>query len=86
MDELINRLSRYSKQCLAERLDEDFAEAVEEAKKQLVKLTCFNAMHQEGVAMMAAELKAAKNELCLHCGRYKKAYLGQCDGCRWRKI
>ena len=64
MEELITRLSRYSKQCLAERLDEDFAEAVEEAKQTI---------------------KAARNELCLHCGRYKKAYMGQCDGCRWQE-
>lgn len=26
-----------------------------------------------------------KNELCLHCGRYKKAHLGECDGCVWRE-
>lgn len=64
MEELINRLSRYSEKCLSDKLDEDFAKAVEEAKHQL---------------------KAARNELCLHCGRYKKAYLGTCDGCRWRE-
>lgn len=31
MEELIERLQRYSKQCLAERLDYDFAEAVIDA-------------------------------------------------------
>lgn len=31
MEELIERLQRYSKQCLAERLDYDFAEAVVDA-------------------------------------------------------
>ena len=31
MEELINRLSRYSPQCIAERLDYDFAEAVVDA-------------------------------------------------------
>ena len=35
MEELINRLSRYSKQCLAERLDPDFADAVKQAKRDL---------------------------------------------------
>lgn len=35
MDELINRLSRYSKQCLTERTDPDFADGVEEAKRDL---------------------------------------------------
>lgn len=36
------------------------------------------------VSEVKETLKAAKNELCLHCGRYKKAHLGNCDGCRWR--
>lgn len=35
MEELIKRLSRYSKQCLTERTDPDFADAVEEAKRDL---------------------------------------------------
>ena len=34
-EELINRLSRYSKQCLAERLDPDFADAVKQARRDL---------------------------------------------------
>lgn len=28
-------------------------------------------------------LRAAINELCLHCGQYKEGHLGTCDGCRW---
>lgn len=31
METLINRLHRYSKQCVADRLDSDFASAVQEA-------------------------------------------------------
>lgn len=31
MEELITRLSRYTEQCIAERLDPDFAEAVIDA-------------------------------------------------------
>ena len=31
MEELINRLSRYSEQCIADRLDPDFAAAIIEA-------------------------------------------------------
>lgn len=30
-------------------------------------------------------LKDCRNELCLKCGNYKRAHLGACDGCRWRK-
>jgi hypothetical protein len=31
------------------------------------------------------ELRQCRNELCLKCGQYKEAYLGACDGCRYRK-
>ena len=29
--------------------------------------------------------KAARNELCLRCGRYRDAHKGACDGCRWKE-
>ena len=38
MDELLKRLNRYSEQCLAERLDPDFADAVKQAKRDLKDL------------------------------------------------
>ncbi|SBW02512.1 conserved hypothetical protein [uncultured Eubacteriales bacterium] len=31
------------------------------------------------------ETRAARNELCLKCGRYHEAHKGACDGCRWTK-
>ena len=37
MDELLKRLNRYSKKCIAERTDNDFADAVEQAKDELQK-------------------------------------------------
>lgn len=36
MEELIKRLNRYTKQCLQERTDPDFADAVEQAKCDLM--------------------------------------------------
>lgn len=45
----------------------------------------FDADFAKAVSEVKETLKAAKNELCLHCGRYKKAHLGKCDGCRWRE-
>lgn len=33
-----------------------------------------------------SELHAMKNELCQHCGKYKNAHEGACDGCRWREM
>ena len=38
MDELLKRLNRYSKKCIAERTDDDFADAVEQAKRDLKDL------------------------------------------------
>ena len=37
MDELLKRLNRYTRQCLSERTDPDFADAVEQAKDELQK-------------------------------------------------
>jgi hypothetical protein len=63
LDQLIRRLNRYTRHCLRNLTDPDFADAVDQAKEML---------------------KACRNELCLHCGRYKKEHLGYCDGCRWK--
>ena len=38
MDELLKRLNRYTRQCLTERTDPDFADAVEQAKRDLKDL------------------------------------------------
>jgi len=29
------------------------------------------------------EREELKNELCLHCGKYKSEHLGACKGCKW---
>lgn len=31
------------------------------------------------------EIDICRNELCLHCGRYKRKHQGACDGCRWEE-
>lgn len=35
---------------------------------------------------LAADRKALINELCQHCGKYKQAHEGACDGCKWREM
>lgn len=40
----------------------------------------------EAIADVRDELKHCRNELCLHCGKYKERHLGACDGCRWRDV
>lgn len=35
---------------------------------------------------LAADRKALINELCQHCGKYKQAHDGACDGCKWRDM
>ena len=29
-------------------------------------------------------LRLCRNDLCLHCGRYREAHKGACDGCNWQ--
>lgn len=31
------------------------------------------------------EIEALRNELCQHCGKYKRAHEGACNGCRWKQ-
>ena len=38
------------------------------------------------VLRLKEELHTMKNELCQHCGKYKQAHEGACDGCRWREM
>lgn len=32
------------------------------------------------------DLYACRNELCLHCGKYKSSHLGACRDCRWESV
>lgn len=34
---------------------------------------------------LGADRKGLINELCQHCGKYKQAHKGACDGCRWKQ-
>lgn len=40
---------------------------------------------QAQLAASQRRAQDARNELCLKCGRYKEAYIGACDGCRWKE-
>ena len=33
---------------------------------------------------LIAELKRARNELCIRCGCYQEAHKGACNGCHWK--
>lgn len=81
--ELTERLSRYSKECIAEHLDPDYALAVEEAihELSLVKDAMRESIRNQ--ARLERELKDCKNTLCIKCGAYANAHLGACNGCKW---
>ena len=38
------------------------------------------------VGEIESDLHDCVNELCLKCGSYHEAYLGACDGCRWKAV
>ena len=77
MDELINRLSRYSEKAIADALDEDFAKAVIEAHFAIVNMNGY-------IEQQKSVLKDCRNELCFRCGDYRMRHKGACDGCRWK--
>ena len=37
------------------------------------------------IKRLESALADCRNELCQRCGQYKRAHLGYCDGCRWKK-
>jgi hypothetical protein len=47
-DELVNRLHRYSENCVAYKLDADFASAVQEAADVIEELAAFKAKITDG--------------------------------------
>lgn len=48
-------------------------------------IDCFeeNEKYLKEVNKLREELHTCKNELCLHCGKYKNEHLGACKDCRW---
>ena len=39
----------------------------------------------EDTGLSPADIADLRNELCQRCGQYRRAHLGACDGCRWKK-
>ena len=39
----------------------------------------------EDTGFTPADVRDMRNELCLRCGKYKEAYIGVCDGCRFKR-
>ena len=81
---LLDRLKRYSKKCLTERTDGDFAEAVWESVEVIDGLLNDLQEALDTIDQKSKELKDCRNELCYKCGEYKTAHLGSCEGCRWK--
>lgn len=75
---LTNRLLRYSKKCLSEKLDPDFADAVFEANKIINELSVhgkwiprilpFNHVGNECSVCLAISAGAMKPYYCPNCG------------------
>ena len=83
-DNIINRLSRYSEKCLAEKLDPDFAEAVYEAIGDLMANEQWIMVIEKAKDNAIRELNICRNELCIKCELYKMAHKGACDDCRFK--
>ena len=53
-------------------------------KAELLNLRKRVEAQREEIKRIGVALRDCRNELCLRCGNYKQAYIGACDGCRWR--
>ena len=60
MDELLKRLNRYSRQCIEERTDPDFADVVEDAKRDLKVL-------RNELCLQCGDYKIAHLGACDNC-------------------
>ena len=56
-----------------------------EAKNTANQHAAINDTLYDSNAMLAADRKVLKNELCQYCGKYKYAHEGACVGCKWRE-
>ena len=82
---LLDRLKRYSKHCLTQHTDPDFAEAVYEAVDVIDGLLNDLQEALDTIEKKDKELKDCRNELCLKCGRYATKCFNLCNGCRWKE-
>lgn len=67
----------------------ELLKALEELKEHYDSISQLDGANSSLMAAnekLAADRKALINELCQHCGKYKQAHEGACDGCRWRDM
>lgn len=79
----MDRLTKYTAE-LRKRLI-DLREELKTAYDSISQLDVANSSLMAANEKLAADRKALINELCQHCGKYKHAHEGACDGCRWRE-
>ena len=94
-DEIVKDLRGWAKSCMAvdtrlvARLVDaaDLIESLQAKHKQAAlnyQQKCRDVVELEAQLTASQRRgKAARNELCLKCGRYRDAHKGACDGCRW---
>ena len=63
----------------------DLRDELKTAYNSISQLDASNSRLIAANEKLAADRKALLNELCQHCGKYKHAHEGACDGCRWRE-
>ena len=59
-------------------------EELQGAKNTAEQYAAINETLFDSNMKLGADRKDLINELCQHCGKYKHAHEGACDGCRWR--
>lgn len=49
-----------------------------------VEAVFYKLAEYEDTGFSPADVRDMKNELCLHCGKYREAHKGACHGCRFK--
>lgn len=83
--DLIETKQRYIEALI--KANDSLKDAIARRDKQIEDMKQGMAQLAKAVAVKEeqSELHAMKNELCQHCGKYKQAHEGACDGCRWKQ-
>lgn len=84
-EERFLRLAAYEDTDLMPEEVADLKEELQGAKNTAEQYAAINETLFDSNQKLGADRKALINELCQHCGKYKQAHEGACDGCRWRE-
>lgn len=80
MDEYLDTANKIVERCSDEVDCNSCRMLCEDPKYCLARLAAFS------IDNLVRQLKECRDELCLHCGNYRMAHEGACDGCKYKDM